>query len=498
MPGGRLTRKIGIVALGRAANTLAIYAVYALAARTWDKEICGFFQAVWVLSNTLVPIFLLGLPTAVLYFFPLRKNSRRLALEAGLCLLCSALLLSGVLYWGGAALFGFLEGNPVESASFARYLIAFTPYVFALVAGGCVDALLVAGEKEHWQAWLSLATATGLVAASALGKMWGLGLQDVLGAFSAVGGVRLLVGYVLVRRALGDGEGGNGGGLGALLAYAKPIALNDAVGAISRYVDKYVVLYFFGAATFAEYQFGAVEVPISLLLAAVVTVLVPEVSSLYQRDRVEEIAALWHGAVSRLALVALPLFFFLLFFSDSFIAWYLPAEYGASTWVFRVFLLALPLRCAVYNPLLVGMGKARWALWGSIGDLMLNLALSLLLVDLLRSVWPHAAFLGPAIATVLSTYVQVLFLVAAIAWHLRWSWQRLLPWRALGRLGACSLVAAGGARWVGSAVETPFFQLLLGAIVFALVLGGLLWSQRAQRQDLRALFAALGKKGGES
>ena len=79
---GRLTSKVGIVALGRGANALAVYVVYALAARTWDKVQCEVFAAVWVLSNALVPIFLIGLPTAVLYFFPRRENTRGLALQA--------------------------------------------------------------------------------------------------------------------------------------------------------------------------------------------------------------------------------------------------------------------------------------------------------------------------------------------------------------------------------------------------------------------------------
>lgn len=495
MPRGRLTRKIGIVALGRAANIFAIYAVYALAARSWDKEVCGFFQAVWVLSNTLVPIFLVGLPTAVLYFFPRRENTRALALQAALCLLVSALLLSGTLYWGGGALFVFLGGLSTAETPVAQYIIAFIPYVFALVAGGCIDSLLIAGERQVWQAWLGLTTAIAMVAASALGMLWALEPQQVLAAFSALGLVRLTLGYGLVKRMLRVGVWGDFTGWRALVAYAKPIAFNDAVGALSRSVDKYVVLYFFTASTFSEYHFGAVEVPISLLLAAVVSVLVPEVSLLYQQGKVEEIAALWHGAVARLALLALPLFFFLLFFSDAFIAWYLPAEYSTSTWVFRIFLLALPLRCAVYNPLLVGMGKAQWALWGSVGDLVLNLLLSLLFVELLRSAWPQWAFIGPAMATVFATYVQVLFLVAAIAWHLHWSWQRLLPWGTLGRLAFFSLVAAWVARWCAGVVEAAFGQLSIGGVVFVVLLAGLLWSNSNQRRDMRALASAFLAKG---
>ncbi len=496
MPGGRLTRKIGIVALGRAANVLAIYAVYALAARTWDKSELGLFSAVWVLSNTLVPIFLLGLPTAVLYFFPRRSKPVVLAQQAGSCLLAAAVLLGGVLYFWGGTLADFLGETPVEAQLLTSYLIAFTPYVFSLVAGGFVESVLVASDRPHWQAVLALLTALGLVSCTAIGKVLGLGPQEVLALFSLMGLLRLAVGYALVRLALGKGAWNDWSEFGSLLRYAKPIALNDAMGTLSRSVDRYIVVAFFGFETFAEYHLGAIEVPISLLLAAVVAVLIPEISRLYQQHKIEEIGTLWHLAVSRLALVALPLFFFLFVFADAFIALYLPASYGASTtWVFRIFLLALPLRCAIYNPLLVGMGKAQWALWGSIGDLLLNIGLSLALVHLLSAYSPQHAFLGPALATVFSTYAQVAFLLGAIAWHLRWGLRYLLPWAGLLRVSAFSLAAALVARWTAEWVPGAAWSLALGGLVFVLLLAALLWSSKCERQQLQQLLYAVLQRG---
>ena len=53
---GRLTRKIGIVAAGRAANTASLIAIYALVARAWTAEECGLFMAVWVVGNALIPV----------------------------------------------------------------------------------------------------------------------------------------------------------------------------------------------------------------------------------------------------------------------------------------------------------------------------------------------------------------------------------------------------------------------------------------------------------
>ena len=242
---GRLTRKVGVVALGRAANALAMYAMYALAARTWDKAQCEVFAAMWVLSNALVPIFSLGLPTAVLYFFPRREDVRGLALQGvGLALL-SALVLGGMLHALGLSLLSVLHGEDGLPAGIEGPLAVFIPYAVALVAGGVCDALLVAAERAHWQALLSLGTALGLVGAAALGLYIGLLPEQVLGLVSLVGLLRLVAGYVLVYRALGTGRWAPGEGWSALLAYSRPIALNDAVGALSRAVDRMVILYFF-------------------------------------------------------------------------------------------------------------------------------------------------------------------------------------------------------------------------------------------------------------
>ena len=90
------------------------------------------------------------------------------------------------------------------------------------------------------------------------------------------------------------------------------------------------------------------------------------------------------------------------------------------------------------------MGKARWALWGSVGDLCCNIGLSLALVSYLQTAHPAWAFLGPAVATTLVTYLQVAFLLVAIGWHLRCGWYQLMPWVRLLRIGAGTGAARRG------------------------------------------------------
>jgi len=496
--GASLTQRVAIVAVGRAAGTASILVVNAILTRAWpesDGEQWGIFSAVWVLGNTLVPLFLCGLPAGLLYLFPRRAEAdhRSLVLQAALCLAVSATGLVGALYWGGQGLAALLDLKGTSS-SLVACLKPFLPYVFSLVAGGYAEAALVASGRPTWQAGLALLGAAGMVGAATAGRVGGWAVNDVLLAMSAVGAARLCVAYVLVSRAVGLSTGRSRSvwrGMGQLLKVAWVVGLGDAIGGLSRSVDRLVVLGLFGVGTIGLYHVGAIEVPVSMLLSAVVTVLIPEVSQRHQAGDLGGVAELWQGAIGRLALIVFPVFFFVFAFAGPVMAVYVPAHLGDSEWVFRIFLLILPLRCAVYNPVLVGLGKASWAAWGAVIDLVVNLVLSVALALWLRSLVPTWAFLGPACATVLATYVQVGVLTRVIGRQLRLPLSGLLPWGRLLRLGAGCLVAVLASRLAAAPMASAAAQLIVGAAVFCGAEAYVLWRHPADRLELRQVFSSL-------
>lgn len=474
MSGPALTRQIGLVAIGRGALALSTFAVSALLSWNWTPAEMGIYRTVWYLANTLFPFFLLGFPTSFLYFFPRLKTAgqQALVLQAGLCLALSGLLLGLLLTWGGPYLSFLLdfETRPLTQ-ELQLYLGAFMPYACFWIAGGLAEPALVAAGRPQWQAWLGMGMAAAQLGLAVVALVGAWQVQTVLWGFSLLGGVRLAAAAWLVSRAVGwRTVGWSSEGLGAYLHYCLPVALGDVVGSLSRAVDRLVVLWFFSTETFAFYDLGAIEIPVSLLLASATTVLIPQVSRLYSEGRRADIAALWSEAVRRLSLVVLPAFFLLFFLAGPLISVLLPLAYVNSAWVMRIFLLALPLRCAIYNPLLVGMGKARWAWWVGAGDLVLNIVLSVLLSKALLTGWPAWAFLGPALATVIATYAQVAVLLGLIASHLGWGVRQLLPWAHLGRVALVSALAGLSGWGVALLVGPPLAQVLVGAVVFGGVL----------------------------
>ena len=462
-----LTRKIAVVACARGISTASIFAVNAILTRAWPEEEFGLFSTVWVLANTVIPVFLAGLPTGLLYFFPRRRRNEQPVLisQTASCLLVSGLVLAGLLLllsiapqkWGfGAGGFGDVS----------MYIAPFLPYVAAIVAAGYAESALVAAGRTTWQAALSLATGVALVGAAVATYLNGWMLPEFLGAVSGVALLRCVLAGVLVARAVGFGWP-FGDRFGELVRYSFQIGLNDAVGSLSRAVDRLVVFLFFSSSAFGIYHIGAIEVPVSLLLSAVATVLVPEVSARYRDGDLARIADLWRRAVGGLALFILPLFCFLFAFAGELIALYVPASYRQSEAVFRIFLLVLPLRCAIYNSLLIGMGKARWALWGGLGDLLLNLGLSVAFVQVLSIHAPGQALLGPALATVLSTWLQVSLLVLVMGRHLRCSLSDLVPANRLLRVAMVSASVALASAAAAHMAEGAAVRLAVGGCVFA-------------------------------
>ena len=96
-----LSRRAAIVASGRIATTASILVVNALLARAWSPELFGTFSAIWILGNTLVPFFLLGIPGALLYALPRQTtNTGTLLAQTTTVLGLSALVLCAVLWIG--------------------------------------------------------------------------------------------------------------------------------------------------------------------------------------------------------------------------------------------------------------------------------------------------------------------------------------------------------------------------------------------------------------
>lgn len=185
------------------------------------------------------------------------------------------------------------------------------------------------------------------------------------------------------------------------LALGLPIAISVLLSGSAQYVDGFIVNSRFDSAVFAIFRYGARELPLVALLAhALSNAMVP----LFEREGTESALAKLKRRSGRLAswtfpmtagLILVSYFVFPLLFKSGFVD---------SAGVFNLYLLLISSRLLFPQTILIAQQKTGILMWASGFELILNVGLSLILVQF----W---GIRGVALATVLAYYAERVILM---------------------------------------------------------------------------------------
>lgn len=154
-----------------------------------------------------------------------------------------------------------------------------------------------------------------------------------------------------------------------------------------------------------------------------------------------------------------PLGLYLMIFADHLIPLVFTHEYDHAVAPFRIYLLMMPLRIFLLGVILIGLGKPRIVLMAAFWSLVINAVLNVLFVI-------KIGFLGPAIATVVSTYIQVIILVWFILVNLNIGIRELIPFRTLFDIVLTSSLAAMIAYMLTRAFHSDLKAVLTSLAIF--------------------------------
>jgi len=454
-----LTRRAGIIGASRlVASSVVGLVVSVVLSRVFDPAVYGTFQQTWFLTQMTIEIALFGIPIGILYFVPRLTEPERRGLFLRVFLLLAGIgaVLAALLY-GAAPHVSRLFDNPALEGT----LRVFSLYALFLVPGIPMDAFLIAQERHRLLGLLTIAHSLLFLAAVFLPAALGLALAGILWALVGYGALRAGLVFAAAATTVRSVRAAAGKGLlRRFVLYSIPVGLNDLLRVVGRWLDKTVVSAYFSPEVFAVYANGAVEIPfVGVLSGAIASVMIPEFSRLSDEGKRGEVLALWHRATVKTGVLLLPLFVFFMILAAPFLVFLFSETYRASAGPFRVYLLLLPLRSAAYAPILLALGRPRLVALGALGDVALNLALSILLI-------PAFGYLGPAIATVATTYAQAAFYLSCTSRLLSVSWRRVFPWMGIARLLLLSLVPAPLLLPLAGASLRPIVVLAIGTVLY--------------------------------
>ncbi len=171
-----------------------------------------------------------------------------------------------------------------------------------------------------------------------------------------------------------------------------PLIISSLLSGSAQYIDGVIVTSKFDAATFAIFRYGAKELPFTLLLAnGLSNAMLPEFG---KRNKFRENLAMLRKKSLRLMHFLFPLSIIIMLFSR----WLYPRIFNPyflrSADIFMIYLLLIIPRLVFPQTILIGLKKTRIVLLASFIEIVVNVLLSLYLVNYYNTV-------GIALATVI-------------------------------------------------------------------------------------------------
>lgn len=428
--------KVFILSFGNLLSSLTSLISLAILARLFSVRDYATYRQTLLAYSFISPLLVLGLPKALYYFIPREQKRARGVLLENLFLLSG---LGGVfslfLLFGGSDLLAWRFRNP----DLVQTLKALAPYPLFMLPAGALTACLMAMDQVKYVAWFNiLSRFVMLVSVITVTLALGTPLAAVAGTVVGAGIVLFPALYLMFRATRKTRHEKTFLSTKNQVKFSVPLGIGNVINRTALSLDKVVVASLCTPEVFAIYSNGAIEVPlVRILTGSMTSVLVPEMSSLCQQDRHREALELVKRGAAKCALILYPAMFAMFGLAHELVIVLFSEVYLESALPFRVFLFILPIRVMNYGAMFMSAGKSHLILIRSVGDLLFNFLLTVLLVKTM-------GYIGATVAALGAIYL----------WHMPFNTyfirrtygqpvRELYPWGALGRtLLLCTLTSS--------------------------------------------------------
>ncbi len=394
----------------------------------------GTFRQIMLFSVLISSTIAIGLPQSLSYFIPrvsADKEKKQLAFQVFILLTLLGLVAAAVSY-----LFRFWISEQFNNPELLHYSWIFSLFFLFLIPSKCTQPTLVSLGRTKFASLLNAGTSIFNFFFVIIPLLLGKDLRIILIFMLSV----YILKFLLVTSILLTLKGGwpkllDFPSLKSQFVYSFPLGGSIMVGVVRKYIDQFIIAFFYTPVNFAVYSRGAFELPfVALLPYTLSTLMIPKIAEYHKEGKRSSILHLWQESMWKVSLVFFPLFVYAFIFADEIITLLFTSNYSESVLIFRIYLVLLPVRIASYRTILQAIGKTRIIFKAVNISLFLSVSLGIVLERIF-------GFSGPAVAIVISELAGCGYMLWQTKIHMKLSFWDLLPYQRLIRPLSCSLIA---------------------------------------------------------
>ncbi|HJW56713.1 MAG TPA: oligosaccharide flippase family protein [Burkholderiaceae bacterium] len=422
----------------------------------------GSYQQLILIGTAVTGVLTLGLPTSIYYFYHHVGPRKRPALIMQTTLLLVVAGAAATLAtWFSADELSTRLNNPTASGLLQIYALSL---FFTIASEHCLH-VMIAQNRYGLAVGLEIGETVVRVLTLLAPLYWGYGISGLIIGIVVYSALRFFVRnvYLLNRSDVGFAGWKKQSFVSEQMAYSIPVALVTLSSLIGSTLNRGMLAATFTPAHYAIYAVGALEIPLDVIFqASVANVLRARLPSLVQEGNLEEIARIMREAVRKLSMIVIPSFVFLLGHSHEFITLLFTSHYEESVHVFRIYLWLIPLHMLVLSPIPQAFGKPKFNLYIVVTMNVLLLVLGYILLK-------FVGFYGPALAAVITQYIQSAVFFFIVRRLTKASLHQLLSIQHMLRVTAAALISLAASYFIGQFMSAGLIHLAFSGVAFSIV-----------------------------
>lgn len=455
-----LSDRAGFLVLANFIKYAVGFAMPMVLVRVLTQHDYGSYQQMILISTAAAGVLTLGLPTSIYYFYSHvgEKKIPALIAQTSIMLLVSGILASLIVILG-ADYFSKSLNNPSMAGLLQVYALSM---VFMIGSEHCLHFMIAQNRYVLAVTFEILETVVRVL--TLLAPMWlGFGFTGLIAGVVIYAVLRFVVRntYLFGRSGLDFSGWRQQIFPRQQLDYSLPIALVSLSSLIGSVFNRAILATTFTPAQYAIYAVGALEIPLDVIFqASVANVLRASLPALVRDGNLVEVTRILREAVRKLSIIVLPSFIFLLTHSSQFILLLFTSNYEESVHIFRIYLWHMPLHMLVLSLIPHVFGKPKLNLYISLATTLLLLILSYVLLKTI-------GFYGPAIAVIVSVYVQTILYFIIARRLTKASFFQLVPVRHIALVCGVAIISAFVSNQVDHFTRSGLLNLVFAGLAFS-------------------------------